>query len=402
MSNHLALDRGQRLLHKTMISSKTKIGLLVAGHVVAGLLLAWAVYTWAIGISLALAACGLFSLFLAEAALFGIWAALGTTGWRFLAAVMTPIYLFVVFVTASKGWGWKNLEVDVLFFSAFAVPTAVIFLVLCGLRHRRRGFCLIQMGTPSRPPEGLQFTLRHLFILTAIAAALLAVGRGLEHFPATGDGSKTAILFAVVFPYLILIELATLWAALGTGRPLPLLLVVLPIAFVVGAIPPFYLKTLLRMPSDWKVYLICSSVMGLQATLLAVSLLVIRSCGWRLWKMKSEPVLDQPTPYSEPLAERLRQSLAGRLEEKEFALGGVRFLLNGHMCLGVWKNSLVARIGPEQSELALKQKHVTEFNVTGLPIRGVVLVAPEGMEHDDQLNEWIRRAEEFVMTLPGK
>ena len=92
------------------------------------------------------------------------------------------------------------------------------------------------------------------------------------------------------------------------------------------------------MPSDWKVYLICSGVMGLQATILAASRLVVRACGLRLWRMKSEPVLDQPTPYSEPLAERLRQSLAGRQEEKGFALGGVRFLLNGHMCLGVWQS----------------------------------------------------------------
>jgi hypothetical protein len=155
------------------------------------------------------------------------------------------------------------------------------------------------------------------------------------------------------------------------------------------------------MRSDWQLYLACSSVFGLQTTITAVSLLVVRACGWRLVRAKNELPLDQPTPYSEPLAERLRQSLAGRLEEKEFALGGVRFLLNGHMCLGVWKNSLIARIGPEQGELALKQEHVTEFNVTGQAIRGVVLVAAEGVEHDDQLKGWIERAEKFVATLPG-
>src|SRR5258708_19969189 len=87
------------------------------------------------------------------------------------------------------------------------------------------------------------------------------------------------------------------------------------------------------MPSDWKVYLICSGVMGLQATILAASRLVVRACGLRLWRMKSEPVLDQPTPYTEPLAERLRQSLAGGQEEKGFALGGVRFLPNPPICL---------------------------------------------------------------------
>jgi hypothetical protein len=118
--------------------------------------------------------------------------------------------------------------------------------------------------------------------------------------------------------------------------------------------------------------------------------------------MKSEPVFNQRTPHDEPLAERLRQSFAGRLEEKEFALGGVRFLMNGNMCVGVWKNSLIARIGLQQGEAALKQKHVTLFEVTGQPMPGLVLVAAEGVEHDGQLNDWIRRAEEFVVTLPAK
>jgi hypothetical protein len=142
--------------------------------------------------------------------------------------------------------------------------------------------------------------------------------------------------------------------------------------------------------------------MGLQATIMAVSLLVVRTCGWRLWRMKSEPVFNQSTPYDEPLAERLRQLLAERLEEKKFVLDGIRFLLNGNMCVGVWKNSLIARLGPQQGAAALKQKHVTQFDVTGEPMPGLVLVAPVGIGHDDQLNDWLRRAEEFVATLPPK
>jgi len=204
----------------------------------------------------------------------------------------------------------------------------------------------------------------------------------------------------VTGPYFILVELATTWAALGIGRPLPRLLIVLPTAFIVGAIPPFYLKG--QMHVDWEDYSSWSMFVGIEATIIAASLLVARSCGWRLVRAKNGLPLDQPTPYNEPLADRIRRSLAGRLEEREFSLGGIRFLLNGNMCVGVWKNSLVARIGPEQGELALKQKHITEFNMTGQPIRGVVLVAPEGVEHDDRLNDWIRRAEEFVVALPAK
>jgi len=283
---------------------------------------------------------------------------------------------------------------------AIVLPTLVIFFVLWGLRHSRRRLRHSQPASSATSSEGFQFTIRQLFVVTAIAAVVLAVGRTLGRFRVTGDGSQEAFFFAVTGPYFILVELATTWAALGIGRPLPRLLIVLPTAFIVGAIPPFYLKG--QMHVDWEDYSSWSMFVGIEATIIAASLLVARSCGWRLVRAKNGLPLDQPTPYNEPLADRIRRSLAGRLEEREFSLGGIRFLLNGNMCVGVWKNSLVARIGPEQGELALKQKHITEFNMTGQPIRGVVLVAPEGVEHDDRLNDWIRRAEEFVVALPAK
>ena len=51
---------------------------------------------------------------------------------------------------------------------------------------------------------------------------------------------------------------------------------------------------------------------------------------------------------------------------------------------------------------ALKEPHVREFDITGKPMRGWVLVQPEGVEGDDQLRRWIQRAVKFVGTLPAK
>ena len=82
--------------------------------------------------------------------------------------------------------------------------------------------------------------------------------------------------------------------------------------------------------------------------------------------------------------------------------GGIGFLLDGNMLVGVWKDSLFARIGPDAYEDALMELHIREFDITGKPMKGWVLVEPEGVEDDDQLNDWIRRAEEFVGTLPAK
>src|SRR5438876_10926093 len=107
--------------------------------------------------------------------------------------------------------------------------------------------------------------------------------------------------------------------------------------------------------------------------------------------------------YSESLAQRIRQVLARRrgiVEKKMF--GGVGFLLNGNMLVGVWKNSLIVRLGPDEGDEALKEPHVKAFDITGRPMKGWVLVEPEGIEDDEQLSAWIQRAVKFVGTFPAK
>jgi TfoX/Sxy family transcriptional regulator of competence genes len=108
-------------------------------------------------------------------------------------------------------------------------------------------------------------------------------------------------------------------------------------------------------------------------------------------------------PYDESLARRIRRRLTRRknVDEKKM-FGGVGFLLNGNMCVGVWKESLIARVGPEQYEAALQEPLASEFDITGRAMTGWVLVAPEGVEDDDQLQVWIGRAVKFVKTLPAK
>jgi TfoX/Sxy family transcriptional regulator of competence genes len=107
--------------------------------------------------------------------------------------------------------------------------------------------------------------------------------------------------------------------------------------------------------------------------------------------------------FSETLAERTRQRLARRKHVAEkMMFGGVGFLLNGNMLVGVWKDSLIVRLGPAEGEEALKQPHVKEFDITGRAMKGWVLVEPEGVENDYQLSAWIQRAVKFVGTLPAK
>ena len=107
--------------------------------------------------------------------------------------------------------------------------------------------------------------------------------------------------------------------------------------------------------------------------------------------------------FSETLAGRIRRQLARRrnVEEKKM-FGGVGFLLNGNLLVGVWKDSLIVRLGAEEADEALKEPHVKEFDITGRAMTGWVLVEPGGIDDDGHLSAWIQRAVNFVRTLPAK
>ena len=108
--------------------------------------------------------------------------------------------------------------------------------------------------------------------------------------------------------------------------------------------------------------------------------------------------------FDEALAKRIRQCLDRRrnIEEKKM-FGGIGFLLNGDLLVGVRKDSLLVRLGPEQGDEALQEASVSEFKIGGRgTMKGWVVVALEGVQGDDQLKGWIQRAVKFVGKLPGK
>lgn len=108
-------------------------------------------------------------------------------------------------------------------------------------------------------------------------------------------------------------------------------------------------------------------------------------------------------PYSEVFAEQIRNVLGNKqfMSEKKM-FGGIAFLLKGNVLVGAWKDSLVLRLGTEAASIALRQPYVRDFDITGKPMKGWVVVTPPGLEDDDQLSEWIERAITFVGKLPPK
>lgn len=107
--------------------------------------------------------------------------------------------------------------------------------------------------------------------------------------------------------------------------------------------------------------------------------------------------------YSASLAERVRQALRSqrRITEKTL-FGGVGFMLQGNLLVCVWQSSLIVRLGAEQATVALDQAHVHPFDVTGRPMKGWIMIEPDGLETDEQLGDWLTLALKFVKTLPAK
>jgi hypothetical protein len=61
-----------------------------------------------------------------------------------------------------------------------------------------------------------------------------------------------------------------------------------------------------------------------------------------------------------------------------------------------------SNVGKDAYEAALQEEYVKEFDVTGKPMKGWVMVEPDGIDSDHQLSHWIDQAINFVRTLPGK
>jgi TfoX/Sxy family transcriptional regulator of competence genes len=101
--------------------------------------------------------------------------------------------------------------------------------------------------------------------------------------------------------------------------------------------------------------------------------------------------------YDEYLAERVKGILKEKhivFEEKKM-MGGLCYMVDDKMCLGIVKNNLMARIGPEIYQEALQKKGCKEMDFTGRTMKGYVFVEPEGVDMEDDLNEWVQLCLDF-------
>ena len=107
--------------------------------------------------------------------------------------------------------------------------------------------------------------------------------------------------------------------------------------------------------------------------------------------------------YNEDLAFRVRQALGDRqgLTEKKM-FGGLGFMLNGNMCLGIVSDELMVRVGADNHQDALAQPHARPMDFTGRAMKGFVYVDVQGLQEDGALEQWLERGVAFAQSLPKK
>lgn len=107
--------------------------------------------------------------------------------------------------------------------------------------------------------------------------------------------------------------------------------------------------------------------------------------------------------YNHAVADDIRARIGDHpgLTEKEM-FGGVAFMVNGNMAIGVSGDELMVRVGKDAHDQAVALPGARIFDMGARQMRGWVAVAPEGFAADDDLEDWVDRGVAFAESLPPK
>ena len=100
--------------------------------------------------------------------------------------------------------------------------------------------------------------------------------------------------------------------------------------------------------------------------------------------------------YNEPLANRIRHKFYSlqNVEEKEM-MGGLTFMYNGKMCVGIFRGQLMCRISLDGYEAALEKLCWQPMEFSGRIMKGYVLVDETGIRNQQDFDYWINLALAF-------
>lgn len=101
--------------------------------------------------------------------------------------------------------------------------------------------------------------------------------------------------------------------------------------------------------------------------------------------------------HNEYLAERIENYfLNKKIQFRGMKMmGGYCFMIDEKMCVGVVQDEVMARIGIENYEEALKKEGCKEMNFTGRVMRGYVFLTEDATDLESDLEYWLALALSF-------
>jgi len=101
--------------------------------------------------------------------------------------------------------------------------------------------------------------------------------------------------------------------------------------------------------------------------------------------------------YNEELADRTREiiSLTNKNVEEKKMFGGVCFMVEDKMCLGIVKENLMVRLDPEIYDEVIEKDGCEPMNFTGKTMKGYVFVDSLALNTNQKLEYWVNLALEF-------
>ena len=100
--------------------------------------------------------------------------------------------------------------------------------------------------------------------------------------------------------------------------------------------------------------------------------------------------------YNEDLVNKIREMLINQpdVEEKKM-MGGLTFMVDGKMCIGVVGDEMMCRISPDKHDESVEKTGCREMDFTGKPMRGYVFVNEDGMKTQADFMQWISLCLDF-------
>jgi TfoX/Sxy family transcriptional regulator of competence genes len=100
--------------------------------------------------------------------------------------------------------------------------------------------------------------------------------------------------------------------------------------------------------------------------------------------------------YNEQLSDRIREALADLPDVTEkIMFGGICYMVNGKMCIGVSHQELMCRIGPDHFEEALEMNGVRPMTMRNKVSKGFVFIDETGVRTKKEFDYWLKRCLDF-------